>query len=96
MKVDNTIAFTDEDFEGIETPHQDALVILARILGWKIERVMIDTGSSTDILFNDCYKKMWSVLKTGLKLYDHDLFSFDGRLVKTRGVIKLPLQLGDG
>ena len=33
LKVDNTITFTDEDFKGIETPHQDALVILARIAG---------------------------------------------------------------
>ena len=33
LKVDNTITFTDEDFEGIETLHQDALVILARIAG---------------------------------------------------------------
>ena len=94
--MDNTITFTDEDFEGIETLHQDALVILARILGWKIERVMVDIGGSVDILFNDCYEKMRSALKTGLKPYDHDLFGFDGRLVKPRGVIKLPLQLGDG
>ena len=36
------------------------------------------------------------VLKTGLKPYDHDLFGFDGRSVKLRGIIKLPLQLGDG
>ena len=39
---------------------------------------------------------MRSILKTGLKPYDHDLFGFDGRLVKSRGFIKLPLQLGDG
>ena len=94
--MDNTITFTDEDFNGIEMLHHDALVILARIAGWKIKRVMIDTGSSADILFNGCYEKMQSVLKIGLKPYDHDLFGFDGRPVKPRGVIKLPLQLGDG
>ena len=30
LKVDNTITFTDEDFDGIETPHQDALVKIGR------------------------------------------------------------------
>ena len=95
-KVDNTIVFTDEDFEGVETPHQDALVILARIAGWKIERVMIDTGSSADILFNSCYEQIRATLTPNLKPYDYELFGFDGRPVRPRGVIKLPLQLGDG
>ena len=58
MKVDNTIVFSDEDFIGVQTPHQDALVILARIAGCTIERAMIDTGSSADILFNSCYDQI--------------------------------------
>ena len=82
LKVDNTTVFTDEDFDGIETPPQDALVVLAWIGAWKIERFMIDAKSSADILFNVCYEKMRSVLKAGLKSYDHDLFGFDGRSVK--------------
>ena len=57
---------------------------------------MINTGSSADILFNVCYERMRSVLKANLKPYDHELFGFDGRPVKPRGVIKLPLQLCDG
>ena len=80
-KVDNTIVFTDEDFEGVETSHQDALVILARIAGWKIERVMIDIGSSADILFNSCYEKIRATLTPKLRPYDHELFGFDGHLV---------------
>ena len=30
-----------------------------------------------------------------LKPYNHDLYQFDGRLVRPRGIIKLPLELGD-
>ena len=66
-KFDNTIIFTDEDFEGVQTPHQDALVILARIAGWKVERVMIDTGSSADILFNPCYEQIRATLAQKLR-----------------------------
>ena len=55
---------------------------------------MIDT--STDILFNACYEQIQATLKQNLKPYDHELFGFDDRPVRPRGVIKLPLQLGDG
>ena len=96
MKIDNTIVFTDEDFVGVQTPHQDALVILAQITGWKVERVMIDIGSSTDILFNSCYEQICATLAQKLKSYDHELFRFDGRPVRPRGVINLLLQLGNG
>ena len=91
LKVDNTITFTDEDFVGVQTPHQDALVILARIVGCKVERVIIDTGNSADILFNTCYEQIRATLKQNLKPYDHELFGFDGHLVRPRGVIRLPL-----
>ena len=94
MKVDNTIVFTDEDFVGVQTLHQDALVILVWIASWKVERVMIDTRSSTDILFNSCYEQIRAMLAQKLKPYDHELFDFDSRPVQPRGFINLPLQLG--
>lgn len=42
FKVDNISTSTDEDYEGVYTPYQDALVILARIARWKIKPVIID------------------------------------------------------
>ena len=67
------------------------MVILARIVGWKIERVMIDTGTRVDILFNHCYEKMLAALKP----FDHELFDFDVKIVKLRGDIKQSLSLRD-
>ena len=57
---------------------------------------MIDTGSSADILFNSCYEQIHAMLTQKLKPYDHELYCFDSHPVRLRGVIKLPLQLGDG
>ena len=57
---------------------------------------MIDTGSSADILFNSCFEQIRTTLAQKLKPYDHELFGFDGRPIRPHGVIKLPLQLGDG
>lgn len=35
------------------------------------------------------------MLEPKLRPHDHDLYAFDGKLVKPRGIIKLPLELGD-
>ena len=96
MRVDNTISFSDKDYEGVQTPHTDALVILARVTKWKIKRIMVDKGSSADILFNHCYEKIKHKLEPRLRPYDQDLYGFDGKPVKPRGIIKLPVELGDG
>ena len=96
MHVNNTISFSDKDYEGVQTTHTDALVILARVAKWKIKNIMVDTGSSTDILFNHCYDKIKYKLEPRLRPYDHNLYGFDGKPVKPRGIIKLPVELGDG
>ena len=58
--------------------------------------MMVDTGSSVDVLFNRAYEKMASKLPKKLRPYDHDLFGFNGQSVKVRGIISLPVELGDG
>ena len=68
------------------------MVILARVAKW---RIMVDTGSSADILFNHCYEKIKHKLEPRLRPYDHDLYGFDGKPVKPREIIKLPVELGD-
>ena len=40
------IAFNDDDLEGTIQPHDDALVVTARINGFIVKRVLIDQGSS--------------------------------------------------
>ena len=49
------ISFDGADLARISTPHDDALVITATISGVDIERILIDGGSSSDIMFLRCY-----------------------------------------
>ena len=52
------ISFDKDDLEGIQVPHNDALILLGRIANWRVRRVMVDTGASADILFNHCYEQI--------------------------------------
>ena len=50
------IIFDDEDLEGTIQPHDDALVIPARISGFVVKRVMIDHGSGADVMYPDLFR----------------------------------------
>ncbi|XP_070056468.1 uncharacterized protein [Nicotiana tomentosiformis] len=53
---DNDIMFTDEDADGLLLTHNNALVISLNVLDFKIKRVLVDPGSSANII-------QWRVLE---------------------------------
>ncbi|KAG2305054.1 hypothetical protein Bca52824_033705 [Brassica carinata] len=52
------ITFDEEETVDLDKPHDDALVIRLDVGGCELSRVMIDTGSSADVLFYDAFKRM--------------------------------------
>ena len=78
------IAFDDEDLEGTIQPHDDALMITARISGFLVKRVMVDQGSGADVMYLDLFKGL-GLKDQDLTKYDSPLVSFDGRLVIPQG-----------
>ena len=82
--------------EGVQYPHEDAVTITARICCFQVENIMVDIGSSANMLFNLAYEKMAPKLPKKLKPYDHNLFGFSRQLVKVRGIITLLVELGNG
>ncbi|XP_042405136.1 uncharacterized protein LOC121995470 [Zingiber officinale] len=52
------INFGPQDLEGLELPHNDALIIKVVIANSRVARVFVDTGSSVNILFRAAFEEM--------------------------------------
>ena len=50
------LSFSEEDKMGTIQPHDDALVVTLRIGNYDVKRVMVDQGSSADIMYPDLFK----------------------------------------
>ncbi|XP_072151360.1 uncharacterized protein [Setaria viridis] len=88
------ISFTGEDFKLKTTSHNDAMVIKALIAGWTVGKVLVDTGSSAEILFANAFREMNIDMNT-LDPVDIPLLGFGGKPVKALGKIALPVSFGD-
>ena len=57
-RLDTSITFSDSDLEGCQHPHDDHLVIRAVVDNKTIHRVLVDNGSSADIIFASDFDKI--------------------------------------
>ena len=53
-----TLTFSASDIQGIHCPHDDPLVVTLTIANYVVKRVLIDTGSSSDILFKSAFDQL--------------------------------------
>ena len=87
------MGFSDEDKIGTIQPHDDALVIILRIRGYDVKRVMVDQGSTAEIMYHDLFKGL-NLRAEDLTPYNFLLVSFVGKVIIQRGQIRLPVQTG--
>jgi hypothetical protein len=88
------ITFTEEDFKLKSAIHNDAMVIEVNIAGWIIGKVLVDNGSSADILFLKTFEKM-NLSQHMLHPPEYPLQGFEGKPIKPVGKISLPVSFGD-
>ena len=93
-RLDTTITFSDSDLEGCQHPHDDPLVIRAVMVKNTIHRVLVDNGSSADIIFASVFDKM-GIGRENLEPVSTHLRGFSGEKVLPLGLIQLVLTLGD-
>ncbi|XP_052197206.1 uncharacterized protein LOC127804386 [Diospyros lotus] len=88
------VSFTKDDFKGVHLSHNDALVIRARISNMEVQRVMIDTGSSVNVMYKGCFDQM-GLRPDQLTPSPEPLYGFTGDAVIPKGCIRLPLIVGE-
>ena len=86
------ITFSQEDAEGVHHPHCDALVVRAVVARNGLKRMLVDNGSSVNILFGSTFDKMQ--IEHGLIPMTDPLFGFTGDSIIPRGRITLPVEMG--
>ena len=93
MEVQLALTFSNEDKVGTLQPHDDALVVTLRIRQYDVKRVLVDQGSSVEIMYLDLFKGL-KMKPEDLACYDSPLIGFDGKIVFPNGQIRLPVQVG--
>ena len=93
-RLDTTITFSDFDMEGCQHPHDDPLVIKAIVANKTIHKVLVDNGSSADIIFASAFDKMGIGMKK-LGPVNTCLRGFSRERVLPLGSVQLVLTLGD-
>ena len=92
-RFDTSITFSDSDLEGCQHPHDDPLVVRAVVAKKTVHRVLVDNGSSADIIFASTFDKM-GIGREKLEPVNTHLRGFSGEKVLPLGSIQLVLTLG--
>ena len=92
--LDTSITFSDSDLEGCHYPYDDLLVIRAVVANKTVHRVLVDNGSSADIIFASAFNKM-GIGREKLEPISTHLRGFAGEKVLPLGSIQLVLTLGN-
>ena len=93
-RLDTTITSSDSDIEGCQHPHDDPMVIRVVIANKTVHKVMVDNGSSADIIFVSTFDKM-DFGREKLEPVNAHLRGFSRERVLPLGSLQLVLTLGD-
>uniref|UniRef100_A0A2N9GXI9 Uncharacterized protein n=1 Tax=Fagus sylvatica TaxID=28930 RepID=A0A2N9GXI9_FAGSY len=90
---DLPITFTEEDACKVFHPHDDALVVTMEIAGYSTRRVLIDNGSSADIIYLTAFQQM-KIDKDQLQPIETPLVGFAGTSIYPLGMVTLQIIAG--
>ena len=93
-RLDTSITFSNSDLEGCQHPHDDPLVVRAVVANKTVHWVLVDNGSSIDIIFASAFDKM-GIRRERLEPINTHLRGFSGEKVLPLGSIQLVFTLGD-
>ncbi|XP_072083590.1 uncharacterized protein [Arachis hypogaea] len=88
------ISFSPEDYKAADRNLEDPVVITAQVGEPLVKKILMDPGSSTDVLFYSTFQKM-NLSDKLLQPSSGELVGFSGERVSIRGYIWLQTTFGD-
>ena len=85
------ISFSEREAAGAADQHDDALVITIDVSNCEVARVLIDGGSSVDLIFKDTLKRM-GIEESEIEKEQTQLTGFNESTTPSIGTIKLPVK----
>ena len=92
-QTDQDMSFNEADARGVRQAHNDQLVIMLTIERFNTKRILVDNGSSADIIYLPAFQQLKLDPKR-LWPFDSPLVSFSGDRVYPRGIMTLTLTVG--
>jgi len=92
---DVDLVFTKVDLQDVIPHDNDPVVISLVTVGRKVHRVLVDQGSSIDVMFLTTFNQL-QLFTYQLRLYTGCLYGFAGDQAEVRGHIKLRTTFTDG
>ncbi|XP_057425972.1 uncharacterized protein LOC130719364 [Lotus japonicus] len=87
------IVISSADFEGFKTHKDDPVVVMVRINNFNMRRVLLDQGSSADIIYGDTFDQL-GLTDQDLMPYSETLVGFSREQVWVRGHLDLDTVFG--
>ncbi|KAK1383957.1 hypothetical protein POM88_021692 [Heracleum sosnowskyi] len=88
------ISFNKDDFEGLDPNHNEALVVSLDIADNEVKRILIDNGSSVNIIFKHIVDRMQLGSVKMNDCREDPLYDFGNNLVPIQGTLYLPVLFG--
>ncbi|XP_050259099.1 uncharacterized protein LOC126704109 [Quercus robur] len=58
QRTDRDMSFGEADAKGVKQPHNDPLVIILNIEGFNTKRILVDNGSSADVIYLPAFQQL--------------------------------------
>ncbi|KAG7594123.1 Ribonuclease H domain [Arabidopsis thaliana x Arabidopsis arenosa] len=85
--------FEKSETNGLDRPHNDSLVIILAVGDHDVSRVLIDTGSTIDVIFHETLWQM-NIDMSQVSPTPRPVLGFAGETLMTLGTIQLPVRAG--
>ncbi|KAK3008068.1 hypothetical protein RJ639_013511 [Escallonia herrerae] len=92
-RASTSLEFNDFDLEGVICPYDDALVITLQVDAYSVKHILVDIGSSANIIFEEAYSQM-GISKERVKPISSPLYDFTGASAPVEGIIHLTIIAG--